>query len=226
MVAKRLRLVYTPARVSLSPSAQMKEDAMDRRVGFCATSTAALALPAMSRYALGFASERPKRVGLIGCGWYGKIRQCVCFCRVYWFRWVLLKTADVTAAHNFTLPAGSIVAVDRGYYDFDLFAQWNNSGVFFVTRLKSNAIYEVVKDCPPPQHSNVLTDKLIQFTGYQSRQKFPWLLRRVVVWDEDNHREIELLTNHLRFGATPSAESTRTAGKSSSSSRCSSNTLR
>jgi hypothetical protein len=112
------------------------------------------------------------------------------------------KTADVTAAHNFTLPAGSIVAVDRGYYDFDLFAQWNNSGVFFVTRLKSNATYEVVRDCPLPQHSNVLTDQLIQFTGYQSRQKFPGLLRRVVVWDEDNQREIELLTNHLRFGAT------------------------
>jgi hypothetical protein len=61
------------------------------------------------------------------------------------------KTADVTAAYNFTLRAGSIVAVDRGYYDFDLFAQWNNSDVFFVTRLKSNAIYEVVKDCPLPQ---------------------------------------------------------------------------
>ena len=112
------------------------------------------------------------------------------------------KIADVTAAHNFMLPAGSIVAVDRGYYDFDLFAQWNNSGVFFVTRLKSNATYEVVKDCPLPQHSNVLSDQLIQFTGHQSRQKFPGLLRRVVVWDEDNQREIELLTNHLRFGAT------------------------
>ena len=112
------------------------------------------------------------------------------------------KTADVTAARNFTLPAGSIVAVDRGYYDFDLFAQWNNSGVFFVTCLKSNATYEVVRDCPLPQHSNVLTDQLICFTGYQSRQKFPGLLRRVVVWDEDNQREIELLTNHLRFGAT------------------------
>ena len=112
------------------------------------------------------------------------------------------KTADSTAAHNFTLPAGSIVAVDRGYYDFDLFAQWNNSGIFFVTRLKSNAFYEVVKDCPLPQHSNILSDQLIQFTGYQSRQKFPGLLSRVVVWDEDNQREIELLTNHLRFGAT------------------------
>jgi len=72
------------------------------------------------------------------------------------------KTIDVTASHNLTLPAGSIVAVDWGYYDFDLFAQWNNSGVFFVTRLKSNATYEVVKDCPLPQHSNVLTDQLIR----------------------------------------------------------------
>ena len=112
------------------------------------------------------------------------------------------KTADVTAARNFMLPAGSIVAVDRGYYDFDLFAQWNNSGVFFVTRLKSNATYEVVKDCPLPQHSNVLTDQLIRFTGYQSRQKYPGILRRVVIRDEDNQREVELLTNHLCFGAT------------------------
>ncbi|MDD5093329.1 MAG: transposase [Dehalococcoidia bacterium] len=51
------------------------------------------------------------------------------------------KAADVTTARHFTLPTGSIVAVDRGYYDFDLFAQWNSSSVFFVTRLKSNAAY-------------------------------------------------------------------------------------
>jgi IS4 transposase len=112
------------------------------------------------------------------------------------------RLPTVSTAHNFTLPGGSIVSVDRGYYDFDLFAQWNNSGVFFVTRLKSNATYEVAKDCPLPQHSNVLTNQLIRFAGYQCRQKFPGLLRRVVVWDVDNQREIELLTNHLRFGAT------------------------
>jgi IS4 transposase len=53
-----------------------------------------------------------------------------------------------------------------------------------------------------PQHSNVLFDQFIQFTGYQSRQKFPELLRRVIAWDEDNPRGIELLTNHLHFGAT------------------------
>ena len=130
------------------------------------------------------------------------------------------KTSDVTAAHNFTLPAGSIVAVDRGYYDFDLFAQWDNSGVFFVARLKSNATYEIVKECPLLQHSNILTDQLIHFADYQSRWKFPGLLPRVVVLEEDNQREIELLTNYLCFGQSLSAESTGTAGKSSSSSKC------
>jgi len=112
------------------------------------------------------------------------------------------RTADVSTARHFTLPAGSIVAVDRGYYDFELFAQWTKSGVFFVTRLKDNTAYEVVENHPLPQRSNVLTDQLIRFTGYQSRQKYPGILRRVVIWDEENQREVELLTNHLRFGAT------------------------
>ena len=112
------------------------------------------------------------------------------------------RTADVSTARCFTFPSGSIVAVDRGYYDFELFAQWTKFGIFFVTRLKDNAAYEVVENHLLPQRSNVLTDQLIRFTGHQSRQKYPGILRRVVIWDEENQREIELLTNHLRFGAT------------------------
>ncbi len=112
------------------------------------------------------------------------------------------KVHDVTTARQFTLPEGSIVAVDRGYCDFDLFAQWNESGVFFVTRLKSNAAYEVVENRSVPQRSNVLTDQFIRFTGPLTRLKYPGVLRRVVVWDDKNQRETELLTNHLRLGAT------------------------
>lgn len=112
------------------------------------------------------------------------------------------KTTDVRTACHFTLPAGSIVVVDRAYCDFNLFSQWNNSGVFFVTRLKGNATYEVVENQPLLQRGNVLADQIIRFTGPKTRLKYPGLLRRVVVWDEENQRQIELLTNHLRFGAT------------------------
>jgi hypothetical protein len=112
------------------------------------------------------------------------------------------KAADVTTAYHFTLPTGSIVVVDRGYCDFELFFQWNNSGVFFVTRLKGNAAYEVVHNRPLPQRGNVLADQVVRFTGPVTKKKYPELLRRVVVWDEENQREIELLTNHHSFGAT------------------------
>jgi hypothetical protein len=112
------------------------------------------------------------------------------------------KTADVITARHFTLPAGSIVAVDRAYCDFELFSQWTNSGVFFVTRLKGNAAYEVVEGQPSLQRGKVLVDRVIRFTGPTTRLKYPEPLRRVVVWDEENQREIELLTNHLSFGAT------------------------
>jgi hypothetical protein len=112
------------------------------------------------------------------------------------------KHHDITVASNFNLPAGSIIAVDRGYCDFDLFARWNRSGVFFVTRLRDNAAYEVIEDYDVPPHSNVLQDQDIRFTGYQTSHKYPEKLRRVVVWDEENEKEVELLTNHLNFGAT------------------------
>jgi len=112
------------------------------------------------------------------------------------------KTTDVATARNFSLPKGSIVALDAGYCDFDLFYKWQQSGVFFVTRLKENAAYEVVEERQPPQHSNVRVDQIIRLTGPKSSLKYPLLLRRVVVWNEDHQKEIELLTNLLQFGAT------------------------
>jgi hypothetical protein len=112
------------------------------------------------------------------------------------------KTTDVATARHFTLPTGSIVAVDRAYCDFALFSQWTNTGVYFVTRLKDNAAYEVIENRPLPQRSNILDDQIIHFTGPKTSLKYPYNLRRVVVWDAENQQEIELLTNHLHFGAT------------------------
>lgn len=110
--------------------------------------------------------------------------------------------ADVTIARQFTLPAGSIVALDRGYMDFQLFSRWNEEGIFFVTRFKGNAVYQLVAERIVPQRSNVLADQTIRLTDYKTRKKYPGLLRRVVMWDEENGREVEFLTNHLTFGAT------------------------
>jgi hypothetical protein len=110
--------------------------------------------------------------------------------------------SDVRVAQSLDLNADSIVAMDRGYNDYALFGKWTERGVFFVTRLKENAAYEVVESAMGPLPRNILADELIRFTGPQAVKDCPYLLRRVVVWDEVNEREIVLLANLLHFGPT------------------------
>ena len=42
-------------------------------------------------------------------------------------------------------------------------------GIFFVTRLKVNADYAVVQEQPVPKNRNILSDQLMQFTGYYTK---------------------------------------------------------
>ena len=112
------------------------------------------------------------------------------------------KKHDVTVARKVPLSPYSIVAMDKGYNDYSLFAHWTENLIFFVTRLKDNADYIVVQERPVPQNRNVLSDQLIQFSGYYAQKKCPHILRRVEVWDKEQDRRIVLLTNHLEFGAT------------------------
>lgn len=109
------------------------------------------------------------------------------------------KRSDVKAARSVPLTKGSIVAMDRGYNDYQLFADWTRRGIFFVTRLKDNAQYYVEADRDVPCNRNILADQIIYLADYDN---CPHPLRRVVVWDPAKQREIVLLTNHRTFGAT------------------------
>ena len=109
---------------------------------------------------------------------------------------------DRKAANLIRLNPGSIVAMDKGYNDYGLFGSWTAQGVFFVTRLKDNADYVVVKERELPMNSNILADQEIVWAADKAKEKCPATLRRIEVWDPVKEREIVLLTNHLQFGAT------------------------
>lgn len=106
---------------------------------------------------------------------------------------------DVQIAQLLTFRKGTIVVMDRGYLDYGMFDRWTTNGVYFVTRLKSSAQYQVVEEKTKPQRSNIRRDSVIRFTSGKAGEH---LYRLVVVWDEKNQKEITLLTNHLTFGAT------------------------
>ena len=60
----------------------------------------------------------------------------------------------------------------------------------------------MVEEWEVPANRNIRSDQLIRFTGEKAQKDCPCLLRRVVVWDAVNEREIVLLTNLLEFGST------------------------
>ena len=109
---------------------------------------------------------------------------------------------EVNVARAMIFPSGSIVVLDRGYIDYELFWSWTSGGVYFVTRQKDNAHYRVVEERTIPKNRNILSDQVIEFEGFYSHKKYPGPLRRLEVWDEENEQRIVLLTNHLAFGAT------------------------
>lgn len=119
--------------------------------------------------------------------------------------WALItegKKHDVKAAQGLDLPKGSVVAMDRGYNDYDLFGRWCERGVYFVTRMKSNAVYEVVEYREVPSNRGVLSDEIIQLTSDKGRKQCPHCLRRIVYYDAETEKELVFLTNHLGFGST------------------------
>lgn len=112
------------------------------------------------------------------------------------------RVHDVRMAQRLTLPPGAIVAMDRGYNDYQLFNDWCDRDVCFVTRMKENAVYEVLERLDVPAHSSIRRDELILLGGVGAQEKCPHILRRIVVWDAEKERELVLLTNLSGLAAT------------------------
>jgi Domain of unknown function (DUF4372)/Transposase DDE domain len=112
------------------------------------------------------------------------------------------KRHDVRVARTLRFDPGTIVVMDRGYVDYAWFGHLTVDGVFFVTRLKDNALYHVVERRRPPERSLVQRDEVIRLTGVAAETKCPHDLRRVEVYDREKDETLVFLTNQLAFGAT------------------------
>lgn len=108
---------------------------------------------------------------------------------------------EVNVLKSLSFDPGTIVVFDRGLVDYQQWALWTQQGVYFVTRLKSNADYQVVQSDKVPKHKNILKDQLIKLKGFYSKQKCPYYLRLVEVWDPEREESFAFVTNNLKLAA-------------------------
>lgn len=111
------------------------------------------------------------------------------------------KTSDIRMARAMKFEPGTILAIDRGYNDYGWFGELTEGGVFFVTRMKERAVYEVVDNRQVPAKGPVMCDQVIFFPS-EATLDSGHFFRRIEVWDEEKQRTLVFLTNHLELAAS------------------------
>jgi hypothetical protein len=116
--------------------------------------------------------------------------------KLIWFS--AATTHDKQFLKHVELEKGRIAVFDKGYNDYKTFDEFNESGIFFVTRLKSNASYESVKENDIPSYidDGVIKDEIIRVDIKENGAYLKTIeLRKVAYWDDENKRCFEFLTN-------------------------------
>ena len=103
--------------------------------------------------------------------------------------------------HNFLsrlkCDDNTIYVFDKGYNDYKAFRHFGENKTGFVTRIKDNAVYEVVEanEIPEKIHSGVLSDEMIEVDIKEDKVISKLKLRKVKYYDREGKREFEFITN-------------------------------
>jgi len=116
------------------------------------------------------------------------------------------KSQDITIGRTLNFPKGSMVAIDRGYNDYVWYNQLTQKGIFFVTRLKSNAKTRVIQRHQIVSGKGLSSDQTIEFTGSVTARKCPIPLRRIGYRDPVTGRHYIFLTNNFKLAAKTIAD--------------------
>ena len=117
------------------------------------------------------------------------------------------KCSDIRATRNSVdfLP-DSIIVMDKGYIDFKWLYSLNENSVFFVTRSKTNMVYEVIGQQEFTEGTGVVSDELIALTGTTSNYDYPEALRMVKYYDIKQDKLYTFITNNFKLAAKTIAD--------------------
>ena len=116
------------------------------------------------------------------------------------------KVSDMDQARVMAFPKGSTVVFDKGYNDYT----WHNTltlqGINFVTRIRGNALYDVLATYEVPKNTAVLSDELISYTGQRIKKRGLEPVRLVRYRDPDTGKVYAFISNNLEWSAQTIAD--------------------
>ena len=116
------------------------------------------------------------------------------------------KTADIAIGRALRFAKGSVVVFDKGYVDYRWFKQLNQICVFFVTRIRQNAIWRVTERRKVDRRTGLTSDHTIELIGIKPTKLGLPALRRIGYCDPETGKHYEFLTNHFGLSARTISE--------------------
>ena len=107
------------------------------------------------------------------------------------------KVHDVKAAPQVPIEPEGIYVVDRAYVDFSWLWSINQTGAFFVTRLKRSIKWTRVLSHPVDKSLGLRSDQEILLATKKSKGLYPNRLRRISFRDEIQGRTLIFLSNNF-----------------------------
>ena len=106
-------------------------------------------------------------------------------------------TNDHVLLSKLKFNSNTIYVFDKGYNDYKAFKKFSDYQTGFVTRIKDNAVYEIISKNEVEEHfhSGVLEDVIINVTVKEGAIESKLKLRKVKFYDRELKREFEFLTN-------------------------------
>ncbi len=122
-------------------------------------------------------------------------------------RYTGAATHDHILLKEINLAQGSIFVFDKGYVDYAAYEQFTYQGVLYVTKLKSNALYNSVEeiDISDTADNGILIDEII-FLRYGKGKELVHIARKIAYWDEQKKKVLVFLTNNTAFEAQMNIE--------------------
>ena len=109
------------------------------------------------------------------------------------------KVHDSTFLKYIDLPKKSFVVFDKAYNKYKLFAEWTNRKIYFVTRMKDNAVYTVIKvKNSKNQEKGVLKEENISLS-YKDGKEIRALKLRRITYKDDQNRMFVFISNNTKM---------------------------
>jgi len=101
---------------------------------------------------------------------------------------------------------GNLYVYDRGYIDFKLLYDIHLAGSFFVTRMKENCQFDLVKPISFSAAGAVRFDAVVRLSSAKARKDYPEPIRQVTYHDAETDRIYVFMSNDLTRSAQEIAD--------------------